>query len=79
MVEITYVILSTNSNVTNTAEISGDDSSVYGTSDIDSLPDANEGNDELGADNQLDGNGTDDEDDSDIALLDVTSVPVVVD
>ena len=78
-VEITYVIVSDTGNITNTAEISDDDSEEFGTTDIDSVPDATN-DDVLGADNQLDGNGTDDEDDSDVALIDfsINQEPVVI-
>lgn len=51
----------------NNAEISDDDSEVYGTTDVDSQPDGDPTNDAQGTDNQTDGDGTDDEDDADWA------------
>lgn len=44
-VEITYSISSIVAPITNTAEISDDDSELYNTTDIDSDPDADQTND----------------------------------
>gem|GEM_PF-4756507 len=66
------MIVSTIAPITNTAEISADDSALYGTTDIDSVADGDKSNDVYGEDNQTDGNGTDDEDDADIAVIDFT-------
>jgi len=49
----------------NNAEISNDDSELYGTTDVDSTPDTDPTNDPEGTDGQTDGDGTDDEDDHD--------------
>ena len=55
----------TGGSLRNNAEISDDDSEVYGTTDVDSTPDSDPTNDAEGNDDQTDGNGTDDSDDHD--------------
>ena len=69
-IDITFTIdpSFTGTTFTNISEISDDNSEDFGTADPDSDPDADENNDAYSGDNNLDGNGTDDEDDSDPAV-----------
>lgn len=65
--DITFTISTnfTGTSFTNTSEISDDDSEEYGTTDVDSDPDRDNTNDPYGGNDETDGDGTVDEDDSD--------------
>jgi len=79
-VEVTYSVTIVTDPITNTAEISKDNADEFVDSegnpmvDIDSVADGDSSNDAYSLDNKVDGDGTDDEDDSDPAILDFSIV-----